>query len=78
MKRSEINQIIRDAEKFLASRQFVLPEWANWSLADWQANKDRVEYIAEPGGSVRDADVIQTADHYGIAMCFTGMRLFHH
>ena len=47
MKRSEINQIIRDAEKFLASRQFVLPEWANWSLADWQANKDRVEYITE-------------------------------
>ena len=37
MKRSEINQIIRDAEAFLASRQFVLPEWANWSLADWQA-----------------------------------------
>ena len=43
-----------------------------------RARKSGVEYIAEPGGSVRDADVIQTADRYGIAMCFTGMRLFHH
>ena len=47
MKRSEINQIIRDAEAFLASRQFILPEWANWSLADWKANRDRVGYITE-------------------------------
>lgn len=47
MKRSEINQIIRDAEAFLASRQFVLPEWANWSLADWKQNRDRVGYITE-------------------------------
>ena len=47
MKRSEINQILRDAKAFLASRQFVLPEWANWSLADWKANKDKVDYITE-------------------------------
>ena len=43
-----------------------------------RARKSGVDYIAEPGGSVRDDDVIQTADRYGIAMCFTGMRLFHH
>ena len=43
-----------------------------------RAHKSGVEYIAEPGGSARDDDVIATADKYGIAMCFTGMRLFHH
>ena len=43
-----------------------------------RAYKSGVEYIAEPGGSVRDADVIEAADKYGMAMCFTGMRLFHH
>ena len=37
-----------------------------------------VEYIAEPGGSIRDAQVIETCDKYGIAMAFTGIRLFHH
>ena len=47
MKRSEINQIIREAKEFLASRQFVLPEWAEWSLADWKANRDKVGYIME-------------------------------
>jgi phosphoribosylaminoimidazolecarboxamide formyltransferase/IMP cyclohydrolase len=43
-----------------------------------RAHKSGVEYIVEPGGSVRDDDVIATGDKYGIAMCFTGMRLFHH
>ena len=47
MKRSEINQIIREAKEFLASRQFILPEWAEWSLADWKANRDKVDYIVE-------------------------------
>ena len=47
MKRSEINQIIREAKEFLASRQFVLPEWAEWSVADWKANRDKVDYIVE-------------------------------
>ena len=37
-----------------------------------------VSYVAEPGGSVRDDDVIATCDKYGIVMAFTGMRLFHH
>lgn len=37
-----------------------------------------VSYVAEPGGSVRDDLVIDAADRYGMVMCFTGMRLFHH
>lgn len=43
-----------------------------------RARKSGVCYIAEPGGSVRDDNVIETADKYGIVMAFTGMRLFHH
>lgn len=43
-----------------------------------RAYKSGVSYIAQPGGSIRDGDVIARADEYGIAMCFTGMRLFHH
>ena len=43
-----------------------------------RARKSGVQYIAEPGGSIRDDHVISTANKYGITMCFTGMRLFHH
>ena len=43
-----------------------------------RARKSGAKYIAQPGGSVRDDLVIETADKYGIAMAFTGMRLFHH
>ena len=43
-----------------------------------RARKSGVCYIAEPGGSIRDDNVIETADKYDIAMCFTHMRLFHH
>lgn len=43
-----------------------------------RARKSGVEYIAQPGGSVRDDNVIETCDRYGIAMAFTGIRLFHH
>ena len=43
-----------------------------------RARKSGVQYIAEPGGSIRDDNVIETANKYGIVMCFTGMRLFHH
>ena len=43
-----------------------------------RAFKSGVTYIAEPGGSVRDDLVIEAADNYGMAMAFTGMRLFHH
>ncbi len=43
-----------------------------------RAHKSGVQYIAEPGGSIRDDHVIATADKYGMVMAFTGMRLFHH
>ena len=43
-----------------------------------RARKSGVQYIAEPGGSIRDDNVIETANKYGMAMAFTGMRLFHH
>ena len=43
-----------------------------------RARKSGVQYIVQPGGSIRDDHVIATCDKYGIAMAFTGMRLFHH
>ncbi len=43
-----------------------------------RARKSGVRYVAEPGGSVRDDQVIETCDKYGMAMVFTGIRLFHH
>lgn len=43
-----------------------------------RAHKSGVKYIAQPGGSVRDDNVIETCNKYGMAMSFTGIRLFHH
>ncbi len=43
-----------------------------------RAHKSGVEFVAQAGGSVRDDHVIETSDKYGIAMAFTGVRLFHH
>ena len=43
-----------------------------------RAHRSGVEYIAQPGGSIRDDNVIDTCNKYGIAMAFTGIRLFHH
>ena len=43
-----------------------------------RAFKSGVKYIAEPGGSIRDDNVIEACNHHGITMCFTGIRLFHH
>lgn len=43
-----------------------------------RARKSGVSYIAQPGGSIRDDNVIAAADKYSITMCFTGLRLFHH
>ena len=42
------------------------------------AHKSGVKYVAEPGGSIRDDNVIDTCNQYNMAMCFTGIRLFHH
>ena len=43
-----------------------------------RAHRSGVKYIAQPGGSVRDDNVIETCNKYGMAMVFTGLRLFHH
>ncbi|MFR8668078.1 MAG: phosphoribosylaminoimidazolecarboxamide formyltransferase [Anaerobutyricum soehngenii] len=43
-----------------------------------RAHKSGVKYIAQPGGSIRDDNVIETCNKYGIEMSFTGIRLFHH
>lgn len=43
-----------------------------------RAHRSGVKYIAQPGGSVRDDHVIETCNKYGMAMAFTGLRLFHH
>ena len=43
-----------------------------------RAHKSGVQYIVQPGGSIRDDQVIATADKYGMVMAFTGVRLFHH
>ena len=43
-----------------------------------RAAKSGVKYVAQPGGSIRDDNVIETADKYGMVMAFTGIRLFHH
>jgi phosphoribosylaminoimidazolecarboxamide formyltransferase/IMP cyclohydrolase len=43
-----------------------------------RARKSGVKYVAQPGGSIRDDNVIETCDKYGMVMSFTGLRLFHH
>ena len=43
-----------------------------------RAHKSGVEYVAQAGGSIRDDNVIETCDRYGMVMAFTGLRLFHH
>ena len=43
-----------------------------------RAHRSGVSYVAQPGGSIRDDHVIDTCNKYGMAMAFTGVRLFHH
>jgi D-lyxose ketol-isomerase len=47
MKRSEINQILKNAKVFMAEKQFLLPTWAYWSVADWKKNKGNAQEIIE-------------------------------
>ena len=72
----------REEQKaFLATRQNVaLGSDAFFPVSDniQRAAASGVKYIAEPGGSIRDDAVIECADQYGMTMCFTHMRLFHH
>ena len=74
---------LTDEEKkdFLATRQNVaLGSDAFFPFSDniERAYRSGVKYIAEPGGSIRDDAVIECCDKYGLTMCFTHMRLFHH
>lgn len=47
MKRSEINQILKNAKTFMAERQFILPPWAYWSVTDWKKNRKHAMEIVE-------------------------------
>jgi D-lyxose ketol-isomerase len=47
MKRSEINQILKNAKAFMSEKQFVLPPWAHWSIADWKRNKNNAQEVIE-------------------------------
>ncbi len=47
MKRSEINQILKNAKTFMAEKQFILPPWAYWSVEDWQKNRQGASEITE-------------------------------
>ena len=70
-----------EQQAFLATRQNVaLGSDAFFPFSDniERAHRSGVKYIAEPGGSIRDDAVIECADKYGMIMCFTRMRLFHH
>ena len=70
-----------EKKAWLSSRQDVaLGSDAFFPFSDnvERAKRSGVKYIAEPGGSIRDDDVIACADKYDMVMAFTGMRLFHH
>ena len=76
-------EVLTDAEKkeWLAKNSDVcLGSDAFFPFGDniERAKKSGVKYIAEPGGSIRDDHVIMTCNKYGMAMAFTGIRLFHH
>lgn len=70
-----------EQKAYLATKQDVaLGSDAFFPFSDniERAHKSGVKYIAQPGGSIRDDAVIECCDKYGMAMAFTGMRLFHH
>ena len=72
---------LEEKKKWIASNKGVaLGSDAFFPFGDniERAHKSGVEYIAQAGGSIRDDNVIETCDKYGIAMTFTGVRLFHH
>ena len=84
---NEIDRFIReelsDAEKrdwLSRSAGLALGSDAFFPFGDniERAARSGVVCVAQPGGSIRDDNVIETADKYGMVMCFTGIRLFHH
>lgn len=71
----------KDKDEWLS--RFTDTSFASDAFIPFRDNIDRAaksgaRYIAQPGGSIRDEDVIRACNEYGIAMCFTGLRLFHH
>jgi phosphoribosylaminoimidazolecarboxamide formyltransferase/IMP cyclohydrolase len=71
----------KDKRAWLAGRRGVsLSSDAFFPFRDSidRAAKSGVEYVLEPGGSARDADVVAAADEYKMVMAFSGVRLFHH
>ena len=71
----------REKEEYLAGiRGVALGSDAFFPFSDNidRAYKSGVSYVAEPGGSVRDDEVIAKCNEYGMTLSFTGMRLFHH
>jgi len=80
---TEVPEALTDAEKqaFLAnSTGIAISSDAFFPFRDSidHASKLGVSYVAQPGGSVQDGAVTEACNDYGIAMCFTGVRLFHH
>ena len=70
-----------EAEEYLAGiRGVSLGSDAFFPFSDniKRARRSGVDYVAEPGGSIRDDEVIRCCDEYNMVMAFTGMRLFHH
>ena len=84
---NEIDRFIREELSNAEKREF-LAQFHDVSLGSdaffpfgdniERAAQSGVKYVAEPGGSIRDDNVIETADKYGMVMAFTGIRLFHH
>ena len=75
------NRLQQEAEEYLAGiRGVSLGSDAFFPFSDniKRARKSGVDYVAEPGGSIRDDEVIRCCDEYNMVMAFTGMRLFHH
>ncbi len=71
------------AEKIAFIQTFEGVVFSSDAFIPFRDNIDRTaasgaKYIAQAGGSVRDDDVVEAADEYGMFMCFTGLRLFHH
>eukprot|EP00751_Fragilariopsis_kerguelensis_P038272 CAMPEP_0170956928 /NCGR_PEP_ID=MMETSP0735-20130129/34363_1 /TAXON_ID=186038 /ORGANISM="Fragilariopsis kerguelensis, Strain L26-C5" /LENGTH=641 /DNA_ID=CAMNT_0011369677 /DNA_START=31 /DNA_END=1956 /DNA_ORIENTATION=- len=83
MKENEIPEALSAAEKdaFLEkSTGIAISSDAFFPFRDSidHASKLGVSYVAQPGGSVQDGNITEACNEYGIAMCFTGVRLFHH
>lgn len=80
---SEVPQKLSGEEKQAFYRSFDGISYSSDAFIPFRDNIDRaagsaVRYVAQAGGSVKDAEIIAAADAYGMIMCFTGLRLFHH